>query len=526
MTTPTTLSLDSIIIDDVFDSTQNEKPLTLLNDSFEYAEDYHRGRHGDKGNADMRIESVTDISDQTQGNSLNVTQQSSQRLAKGKTLLSKLHKQVNITQEVTAEDSCSSISTPQASVESELNISSLENRSTEKSSSGSALPRSPVLPPCRICHGKASGIHYGLNTCEACKGFFRRTFKRNTNYKCLKNSKCDVVRRRSSCSYCRFKKCIDLGMSKAAIKSGRYTHEFRSKNIIEVQQNVLGVADLSESAPSFQEICPQSRHESPNIDPTLEGWIEIVDQAQNLLYEELDNYLSKDIMAVKQQKCKERYRTFCQNLGVTRLSEDTTDFSLEKRQVLLQIHVAYMENGIKGVVAFCKQIPDFTMLHIDDKAALIRNSVFEIWLIGVHKCMDREKTVITGMDSMHRDELNILWGKDLIHKLFNTLECLQKLDLTRQEMGILRGLCLTFADRVDLQNRSMVEELHWKFVECFRYLTLQHFPNFESRFSRLISCLVTMRDFNEQFLKTTGEMKLVWPVVQDSPIAYEVFFSD
>lgn len=26
-----------------------------------------------------------------------------------------------------------------------------------------------VLPPCRICGEKASGFHYGVNTCEACK---------------------------------------------------------------------------------------------------------------------------------------------------------------------------------------------------------------------------------------------------------------------------------------------------------------------------------------------------------------------
>lgn len=27
----------------------------------------------------------------------------------------------------------------------------------------------PMLPPCRICGEKASGFHYGVNTCEACK---------------------------------------------------------------------------------------------------------------------------------------------------------------------------------------------------------------------------------------------------------------------------------------------------------------------------------------------------------------------
>ena len=28
---------------------------------------------------------------------------------------------------------------------------------------------SAYLPPCRICGDKASGFHYGANTCEACK---------------------------------------------------------------------------------------------------------------------------------------------------------------------------------------------------------------------------------------------------------------------------------------------------------------------------------------------------------------------
>jgi len=27
----------------------------------------------------------------------------------------------------------------------------------------------PMLPPCRVCSEKASGFHYGVNTCEACK---------------------------------------------------------------------------------------------------------------------------------------------------------------------------------------------------------------------------------------------------------------------------------------------------------------------------------------------------------------------
>jgi hypothetical protein len=37
-----------------------------------------------------------------------------------------------------------------------------------KTNAGSTAPQ-PMLPPCRICGEKASGFHYGANTCEACK---------------------------------------------------------------------------------------------------------------------------------------------------------------------------------------------------------------------------------------------------------------------------------------------------------------------------------------------------------------------
>ena len=28
---------------------------------------------------------------------------------------------------------------------------------------------------CNICEDKATGLHYGIITCEGCKGFFKRT---------------------------------------------------------------------------------------------------------------------------------------------------------------------------------------------------------------------------------------------------------------------------------------------------------------------------------------------------------------
>ncbi|ESO83262.1 hypothetical protein LOTGIDRAFT_133697 [Lottia gigantea] len=76
-----------------------------------------------------------------------------------------------------------------------------------------------MLPPCRVCGEKASGFHYGANTCEACKGFFRRSLKKKGEYKCVNNKDCNIgPGKRNGCPKCRYKICLDIGMS----KEGKY----------------------------------------------------------------------------------------------------------------------------------------------------------------------------------------------------------------------------------------------------------------------------------------------------------------
>ncbi|XP_054732477.1 ecdysone-induced protein 78C-like [Anastrepha obliqua] len=69
--------------------------------------------------------------------------------------------------------------------------------------------------PCKVCGDKASGYHYGVTSCEGCKGFFRRSIQKQIEYRCLRDGKCLVIRlNRNRCQYCRFKKCLSAGMSR------------------------------------------------------------------------------------------------------------------------------------------------------------------------------------------------------------------------------------------------------------------------------------------------------------------------
>ncbi|XP_062067538.1 nuclear receptor subfamily 5 group A member 2 isoform X1 [Lepus europaeus] len=75
---------------------------------------------------------------------------------------------------------------------------------------------------CPVCGDKVSGYHYGLLTCESCKGFFKRTVQNNKRYTCIENQSCQIDKtQRKRCPYCRFQKCLSVGMKLEAVRADR-----------------------------------------------------------------------------------------------------------------------------------------------------------------------------------------------------------------------------------------------------------------------------------------------------------------
>ncbi|KAJ8290995.1 hypothetical protein GJAV_G00020060 [Gymnothorax javanicus] len=73
---------------------------------------------------------------------------------------------------------------------------------------------------CAVCGDNAACQHYGVRTCEGCKGFFKRTVQKNAKYVCLASKNCPVdKRRRNRCQYCRFQKCLSVGMVKEVVRT-------------------------------------------------------------------------------------------------------------------------------------------------------------------------------------------------------------------------------------------------------------------------------------------------------------------
>ncbi|XP_059916232.1 nuclear receptor subfamily 2 group C member 1 isoform X1 [Gadus macrocephalus] len=80
----------------------------------------------------------------------------------------------------------------------------------------------PVVEYCVVCGDKASGRHYGAVSCEGCKGFFKRSIRKNLVYTCRGSGECVINKHhRNRCQYCRLQRCINLGMKQDSVQCER-----------------------------------------------------------------------------------------------------------------------------------------------------------------------------------------------------------------------------------------------------------------------------------------------------------------
>uniref|UniRef100_A0A183CEB9 Nuclear receptor domain-containing protein n=1 Tax=Globodera pallida TaxID=36090 RepID=A0A183CEB9_GLOPA len=75
---------------------------------------------------------------------------------------------------------------------------------------------------CVVCGDKASGRHYGAISCEGCKGFFKRSIRKQIAYVCRGSKDCPVTKfHRNRCQFCRLKKCLSTGMKSESVQAER-----------------------------------------------------------------------------------------------------------------------------------------------------------------------------------------------------------------------------------------------------------------------------------------------------------------
>ncbi|CAF4516181.1 unnamed protein product, partial [Rotaria magnacalcarata] len=198
----------------------------------------------------------------------------------------------NIVPSAQLHDLTRSKSSPTTSIKTEPNFErkqfseNLNNTmaSLMKTNGGKVVGSMTVNVPCLVCGDEASGFHYGVNSCEGCKGFFRRCITQGMSHRCNNTGHCEITPfSRNSCQYCRLKKCFDVGMSREASRLGRRPKRPRSdmKSIVKNEKElspqhsltITSSTNMSAQVSAFVRLQEIQRHQQKQSLNTNEKFI-------------------------------------------------------------------------------------------------------------------------------------------------------------------------------------------------------------------------------------------------------------
>ena len=444
------------------------------------------------------------------------------------------------------------------------------NGSCKKTKGNEYTSKALKFPPCLICGGNASGLHYGVNSCEACKGFFRRYLLRNEDYKCSKGGKCAITsRHRGNCSGCRLTKCLALGMSKDASRLGRYTLSRRTKTILDVKQleskdkpgdkTVNEISKLEELETLSHSVAEKEKLYT--VQPGDEIFQKKVKTVLSTPLKEIQekNYIHNlmktlvkamheikpfgEIITIKEIKETitahyEKYKVKVELFGRLKAIPDEEYYSflknygidLDGRWAVLKRSKHELEDVVERYVHFAKQVPGFASLSVNDQANLLKVARCDFFMILMHKGYIHECQVFlthNGMPYHVEEAADKFFSRELIIGICDMYHRWQQLDLNEEEMALLIAISLTFPDRCKLEHREQIEKIQYTMTELLnKSLVKRNKVTARRRFAKMIDLFVKMRDSSERYYKEYKKLCDNELIIEEVPMMMELLLEE
>uniref|UniRef100_UPI00398EBE36 retinoic acid receptor RXR-beta-A isoform X6 n=1 Tax=Pristiophorus japonicus TaxID=55135 RepID=UPI00398EBE36 len=311
---------------------------------------------------------------------------------------------------------------------------------------------------CAICGDRSSGKHYGVYSCEGCKGFFKRTVRKDLTYTCRDSKDCIVDKRqRNRCQYCRYQKCLATGMKREAVQEERQRSRERGEEV--------------ESTSGANEEMP--------VGKILEAEV-AVEQKTELQADGAGN-------------------------DVTSPNDPVTNICQAADKQLFTL------------VEWAKRIPHFSDLPLDDQVILLRAGWNELLIASFsHRSITVKDGILlaTGLH-VHRNSAHSAGVGAIFDRVLTELVSkMRDMQMDKTELGCLRAIILFNPDAKGLSNPAEVEILREKVYASLESYCKQKYPDQLGRFAKLLLRLPALRSIGLKCLEHLFFFKLIG----DTPI--------
>lgn len=320
-------------------------------------------------------------------------------------------------------------------------IGDISSDSAHQSTLKEELPRRL----CLVCGDVASGFHYGVASCEACKAFFKRTIQGNIEYTCPANNECEInKRRRKACQACRFQKCLIMGMLKEGVRldrvrGGRQKYR-RNPTAVPYQlqlphSSMMGINGAGGAGgggaggpSSLEDIKILEVLMSYEPDPLNVGHGGIDLMNRGSLNDDEDKLRSSDSAEVDSHE-------------------------------MLSVLSSLYDKELVNIISWAKQIPGFTELPLCDQMKMLQVSWAEVLTLQVAQ----RSLPFTGkiffatdfwLDERSAKECGAL---ELFNHCVLLVQRMEKLSMRKEEYYLLKALTLSNCD-VRLDNHNVLRE--------------------------------------------------------------------
>uniref|UniRef100_A0A3Q0QVB7 Peroxisome proliferator-activated receptor delta b n=1 Tax=Amphilophus citrinellus TaxID=61819 RepID=A0A3Q0QVB7_AMPCI len=353
---------------------------------------------------------------------------------------------------------------------------------------------SGISVECKVCGDKASGFHYGVHACEGCKGFFRRTVRMKLEYERCERS-CKIQKKnRNKCQYCRFQKCLSLGMS----------HDGESLLAEELNLSKPGGSDLKTLAKQVNTAYLK------NLSMTKK-------RARSILSGKTSSTSPFVIYDVDTLWKAESGLVWSQLAPGAPLTKE------------IGVHVFYRcqcttVETVRELTEFAKCIPGFVDLFLNDQVTLLKYGVHEAIFAMLPSLMNKDGLLVAnGKGFVTREFLRSLRKpfSEIMEPKFEFAVKFNALELDDSDLALFVAAIILCGDRPGLMNVKQVEQSQDNILQALDlHLQANHsdsvylFPKLLQKMADLRQLVTENAQLVQKIKKTESETSL-HPLLQE-----------